>query len=127
MLSAVEPLANECTYHHLLSRLATYVSFIPYFRLLVFGHFSCVIFFPFFFHLAHLALQNVNKDCVIFSYFQNFVAKSDQKPKTKNGMNKTFIMNQNEENTSRGIFNWLFCRYMGTQLDFQVLDTVNKL
>ena len=27
-----------------------------------FGHFSCVIFFPLFFRLAHLALQNVNKD-----------------------------------------------------------------
>ena len=29
-----------------------------------------------------------SKDYVIFSYFRNFVAKSDQKPKTKNGMNK---------------------------------------
>ena len=44
-----------------------------------FGHFSCVIFFLVFFHIAHLALQNVNKDYVIFSYFCNFVAKSDQK------------------------------------------------
>ena len=62
-----------------------------------FGHFSCMIFFPFFFHLAHLALENVNKDYVIFSYFHNFVAKSDQKPKTKNGMNETqmrFIQNK---------------------------------
>ena len=41
-----------------------------------------------FFCLAHLALQNVNKDYVIFPNFLNF-AKSDQKPKTKNGMNKT--------------------------------------
>ena len=49
-----------------------------------FGHFSFV-----FFRLAHLALQNVNKDYVIFSYFLNFVAKSHQKPKTKNGMNET--------------------------------------
>ena len=49
-----------------------------------FGHFSCVIFFPFLFRLAHLALQNVNKDYVIFLYFRNFIAKSDQKPKTKN-------------------------------------------
>ena len=32
-----------------------------------FGHFSCMIFFPVFFRLAHLALQNVNKDYVIFS------------------------------------------------------------
>ena len=43
-----------------------------------FGHFSCVIFFPVF---SHLALQDVNKDYVIFSYFCNLVAKSDQKPK----------------------------------------------
>ena len=56
-----------------------------------FGPFSCVIFFPFFFCLAHLALQNVNKDYIIFSYFCNFVAKSDQKLKKKNGMNKTNI------------------------------------
>ena len=55
-----------------------------------FGHFCCVIFFQVFFHLAHLALRNVNKDYVIFSYFHNFISKSDQKPKTKNGMNKTF-------------------------------------
>ena len=46
-----------------------------------FGHFSCVILFMFFFCLAHLSLQNVNKDYIIFSYFHNFVAKSDQKPK----------------------------------------------
>jgi hypothetical protein len=37
-----------------------------------------VIFFSVFFRLAHLALQNVNKD----SYFHSFIAKSDQKPKT---------------------------------------------
>ena len=56
-----------------------------------FAHISCVIFFPFFFRLTHLALQNINKDYVILSYYRNFVAKSDRKPKTKNGMNKTFI------------------------------------
>ena len=50
-----------------------------------FGHFSCMIIFLFFSRLAHLALQNVNKDYVIFSYFRNFIAKSDQKPKTKMG------------------------------------------
>ena len=55
-----------------------------------FSHFSCTIFFPVFFRLAHLALQNVIKDYVIFSYFWDFVAKSDQKPKTKNRMNKTW-------------------------------------
>ena len=32
-----------------------------------FGHFSCVVFFLVFFRLAHVALQNVNKDYVIFS------------------------------------------------------------
>jgi len=42
-----------------------------------------------FFHLAHLALQNFNKDCVIVLYFRNFVDKSDQKLKTKNKMNVT--------------------------------------
>ena len=41
------------------------------------------------FPLARLALQNENKDYVIFSYFRNFVAKSDQKQKKKNGMNET--------------------------------------
>lgn len=56
-----------------------------------FGHFSCMIFFPVFFRLAHLALQNVNKDYIIFSYFHNLGAKSDQKPKTKNGINKTIV------------------------------------
>ena len=32
-----------------------------------FGHFSCMIFFPVLFRLAHLALQNLNKDYIIFS------------------------------------------------------------
>ena len=41
-----------------------------------------------YFGLSHLDLQNVNKDYVIFLYFHNFLAKSEQKPKTKNGMNK---------------------------------------
>jgi len=47
-----------------------------------------MIFFPVFFCLAHLALQNVNKDYVTFLYFCNFFAKNDQKPKTENGMTK---------------------------------------
>ena len=34
-----------------------------------------------FFRLAHLALQNVNKDYTIFLYFHNFFVKSDQKRK----------------------------------------------
>ena len=46
-----------------------------------FGHFSCVIFFSVFFHLAHLVLQNVNKEYIIFLYFCNFIAQSDQKRK----------------------------------------------
>ena len=46
-----------------------------------FGHFSCVIFFPVFFRLVHLALQNKNKDYVIFLYFHNFITKSGQKLK----------------------------------------------
>ena len=29
---------------------------------------------------------------VIFSYFHNFIAKRDQKPKTKNGMSKTRML-----------------------------------
>ena len=44
-----------------------------------------------FFRLAHLALQTINKDYVIFSYFRNFFTKSNQKPKTKNGMNEVFF------------------------------------
>ena len=43
------------------------------------------------FRLAHLALQNVNIEYVIFLYFCNFVSKSDQKPKMKNWMNETNI------------------------------------
>ena len=39
--------------------------------------------------LALFALQNVNKHYTIFSYFRNFFAKRDQKPKMKNGMNET--------------------------------------
>ena len=54
-----------------------------------FGHFSCMIFFLGFFRLAHLTFQVVNKDQVIFLYFHNSVANSDQTPKTKNGMNKS--------------------------------------
>jgi hypothetical protein len=46
------------------------------------------------FRLAHIALQNVNKDYVIFSYFRNFVAKSDHKRKTKNEMNETLFKRQ---------------------------------
>jgi hypothetical protein len=34
-----------------------------------------------FFCLAHRALQNVNKDYVIFLYFRHFLAKSEKKTK----------------------------------------------
>ena len=69
-----------------------YVWFIPCFHHLVFGILvTLVVWFSlrFFYCLAYLALQNVNKHYVIFLYFHNFVAKSDQKPKTKNGMSGT--------------------------------------
>ena len=67
-----------------------------------FGHFSFVIYFPVFFCLAHLALQNVNKDYIIFSYFHIFFAKSDQKPKTKNGMNETQVIKRPNKIINRG-------------------------
>jgi hypothetical protein len=41
------------------------------------------------FFVLPIMLQNVNKDYIIFMFFCNFVAKSDQKPNTKNGMNET--------------------------------------
>ena len=57
---------------------ASYVQFISYFCRLVFGILvTLVAWFSFCF--AHFAFQNVNKDYVIFLYFCNFVAKSDQK------------------------------------------------
>ena len=52
---------------HIVS-LKTNVSFSPYFRLLVFSILVILVarFSLRFFSLAHLALQNVKKDCVIF-------------------------------------------------------------
>ena len=70
-----------------------------------------MIFFLVFFRLANLALHNVNKDCVIFSYFHKFVAKSDQKPKTKNEMNETLIAKNGDYQTQTGPSvhgSWLF-------------------
>ena len=62
------------------------------------GHFSCVIFFmmcsvslSFPAYLVLSCLVRETKDYVIFSYFRNLVAKSDQKPKTKYGMNETSV------------------------------------
>ena len=70
--------------------------FIPYFHLLVFGILvTLVAWFSFHFFSVLPILQNVNKDYVIFLYFLNFVAKSDQKPNTKNGMNKTNVTTKN--------------------------------
>ena len=65
------------------------------FCLLVFGILvTLVAWFSFrvFFRLAHLVLQNVNKDYIIFLYFYNFVSKSDQKPKIEIGMNERLVM-----------------------------------
>ena len=56
------------------------VLFIPYFCLLVFGILVTLLTW-FFFHLAHLDLQNVNKDHIIFSYFCN--TSSSKVTKTK--------------------------------------------
>ena len=42
---------------------------------------TCMIFFTLYFRLARLALQNVNKDYVIFLYFCNIVTKNDKKRK----------------------------------------------
>ena len=71
--------------------LVRFVSFIPYFRLLVFGILVTLVAFRFFRLAAHLALQNVNKYYVIFSYFRHFVAKSDQKPKKEKKERKTYV------------------------------------
>ena len=50
--------------------LSTYILFIPYFRLLVFGIlFTLVVRFFFYFYFAHLALKNVNKDIVSRTFF----------------------------------------------------------
>ena len=70
-----------------------YFGYHWWYLLLVFGILvTLVVWFSFsFFCLAHLALQNVNKGYVIFLYFRNFVNKSGQKPKTKNGMNETKV------------------------------------
>ena len=62
--------------------LSSYICFFhPIFSSLVFGILvTLVAWFSFFFCLP---LQNVNNDYLIFSYFHNCVAKSDQKPKNE--------------------------------------------
>ena len=53
-----------------------------------FGHFSCVIFFPFFLSCPSCLAKCKQSLHKIF-VFCNFVAQTDQKPKTKFGMNET--------------------------------------
>ena len=78
------------TYLHTVLLMKTNVLLIPYFCLLVFGILvTLVAWFSFLFF--HLALQNVNKDYVIFLYFCNFVAKVTKNQKPKNEMNKKNI------------------------------------
>ena len=76
-------LQNKCT------KSLLYVSFIPYFRLLVFGifrHLSCMIFFPFF--PSHPSCLTKCKQ----ELGNNFVfSPSDHKPKTKDGMKFTLV------------------------------------
>ena len=90
-----------------------------------FGHFTCVIFFTVLSRLSHLALQNVNKD-----YFCNFIAKSDQKPKTKNGMNKRWMSENLRSNFSWLQFfqtnNFFFSSYMYPALASKIGQIKNK-
>ena len=63
-------------YLHWRNWIVLYVLFIQYFRLLFFGILVTLVawYLSLFFLLAHLVLQNVNKDYVIFLYFRNFWA-----------------------------------------------------
>ena len=87
-LSRIRDLAWVCIGRSHRDRYMFSSSHIFVFWLLVFSSIYFRDFLSAFFSLAHLALQNVTKDYVIFLYFRNFIAKSDQKPKTKIGMNK---------------------------------------
>ena len=73
--------------HVVVLRVVSKFTFIKVFVFwfLVFRSLWLCDFFLVFFRLSHLALQNVNKD------FCNLAIKIDQKPKTKNGMNETFV------------------------------------
>ena len=67
------------------------VLFILYFCLLVFGILvTLVAWFSFFFFPSCPSCLAKCKQ--MFSYFHNFVGKSDQKPKAKNGTNKTKLL-----------------------------------
>ena len=61
----------------------------PYIILIALFVFGILVTLVAWFSFRFFTLQNVNKDYIIFLYFCNFVTKSDQKPKTKNGMNET--------------------------------------
>ena len=73
------------TYLHTVLFMKTNVLLIPYFRLLVFGILvTIVVWFSLrFFRLVHLALQNVNKDYLIFLCFRNFDSKKWPQIKNK--------------------------------------------
>ena len=75
-------------------------------------------------------MQNVNKGYVIFLNFRNFIVKSDQKPKTKTGMNEkkalTIFIFYLILFTTQGVIFYLyillcFCWDMGVILILQLL------
>ena len=72
-----------------------------------FGHFSCVIFFLFFFRLAHLALQNVNKDYATFCIFLTL------SPKVTKNQRRTKYISFTENSTC-----WIAC-LLSVQYIFQ--------
>ena len=72
----------------------TYVLFIPYFRLLVFGfwyfgHFSCKIFFPLFLPSCPSSLIKFKQR--LGNTFKLLCQKVTEKPKTKNGMKEKLV------------------------------------
>ena len=92
--------------------------FLVFWSLYLHDFLSC-----FFFRLAHLALQNVNKYYVIFSYLRNFIAKSDKKPKTKNGMNETYFCKK--ERKPRAILDnsdFFYSERAGSNVDLRVAN-----
>ena len=94
------PTTFFCPRSHWMSSLSPMFcsSHIFVFRFWYFGHFS----FPYFPRFAFLALQNVNKDCIIFSYFHIMTSSpkvtKNQKPKmgwTKKrhkGQNRDYLL-----------------------------------
>ena len=56
---------------------------------------KCLAFCPWFLKKSYFRIFTqpiLNKDYVIFSYFRNFIVKSDPEPKTKIGMNYEFLL-----------------------------------